>query len=455
MIRFIVRTLNTMYEAAATRLAEAESRDGLIVLAAAMLAVSSFISWFVTPLQGDIRGLSFPLLGEVHLSDGLAFRFRLFSFGTASLFLSLITLLAYRFKLPKRTFLFLGSGAVLLSAFFIGHLFLVRAGLLESGMDQLRQAENMAGFSTTYMAGNSVVDPGWADQTTNSLTGRMKLAYFQTGFTEMGIGWWWVLVSGLLLVWAAVGRPNRWAAARDWGLVFVIVIGLLAGIGWKPVRGEQYRLLGDRLVSAGLYDASIEAYRKAAGWQPFLNENPDFVHNLGMAYFLSGQIHEPEADVFAGDNHAGRMENLEALQAYRKAFSVRPDSSLIRGKIGDLLVTMGLSDYATLNPHSAIARWRRALEVDPGRIDAHLFLGYAYFRVNKGGQAEAIRENEIALRNLANKLFVSDVYNNLGDCYYKSGDYLQARTMYTHSFLEFKLVKKVINFNAQKGLQGL
>jgi hypothetical protein len=53
------------------------------------------------------------------------------------------------------------------------------------------------------------------------------------------------------------------------------------------------------------------------------------------------------------------------------------------------------------------------------------------------------------------RLSRADVYDILGDSMYKSLEPIEARDMYTKSWRSFLLLRKVINFNGMKGLQGL
>lgn len=84
-----------------------------------------------------------------------------------------------------------------------------------------------------------------------------------------------------------------------------------------------------------------------------------------------------------------------------------------------------------------------------------LFLSKVYLDIHRYDQRQTDIEG-LSLLALSNeKLLHADVYNILGDSYYKSLKFDKAREMYGNSRKSFDLVQRIVNYNAMKGLQGL
>lgn len=419
------------------------------------LMIGAFVFWFSTPLQGRIKGVAFPLWGSVPLSDGIANPFRLPSFGTVCVLLAVVAMLALWFRFSRRLLFFLGAAGVLLAVYFFGNLVFVHPEILDAAVAQGAEKTAIAGFSQTYLKGNTTTTPNDELLTTDSLLERVNAALELTGMAHVGIGWYWALLSGLLIQIGAYLNESRQAVVRDTLLCVVITVLLFSGLAWRSVAAEYNRLQGDHRLAEGAFAQAVERYDRAERWTPYLKANPRYVHNRGAAFYLSNRLDRAEAHFYLGDNELARQELLEALHGYEAALALDPTLEPARIKAAAVLSSLGLSSFSSDNPHAAIADWQASLRFSPRKIEPRFYIAFALFTINHADQEAAIREYNGLLSSVAEPLIRSDIYGGLGHCYYRQKDFTQAREMYIRSMKSFHLVKKIINFNAFKGLQGV
>jgi tetratricopeptide (TPR) repeat protein len=116
---------------------------------------------------------------------------------------------------------------------------------------------------------------------------------------------------------------------------------------------------------------------------------------------------------------------------------------------------MGLNNYSAKKIYTALWYWQQALQLDPNQIQALFFLVKASLDINARDQLKTIMVAEEILEKTKDRLIKADTYVLLGDSYYKQREYAKAREMYGLSRRQYDLVKRVINFLAMKGLQGV
>jgi hypothetical protein len=113
-------------------------------------------------------------------------------------------------------------------------------------------------------------------------------------------------------------------------------------------------------------------------------------------------------------------------------------------------------DYYRQRLHLTAVReaWRRALQLDPARIDSLFFLGYTQALIDRDHPEIAEAVLEPLLHRVADRLVCADILNILGDAYFAAGRANEARERYAESFDLLNLPQQK-NFLAQKGLGGL
>jgi tetratricopeptide (TPR) repeat protein len=146
---------------------------------------------------------------------------------------------------------------------------------------------------------------------------------------------------------------------------------------------------------------------------------------------------------------------LKAVREYDAAFVLDAAWPVTQRKYVDALITVGLNDYAQKKIYAALGSWQHALRLDPSQFQAHFYATKARLDIDAREQTRAITEAHVILQKTKDKLVRADVYNMLGDIYYKQQEFVTARAMYQRSKDQFNLVKKIINFQAFRGLQGL
>ena len=429
--------------------------DFLIGVGSLCLMFGAFVFWLATPLQGRIKGYAFPLWGGVSLSDGLTNPFRLFSYGTVCLLLGGSAMAVLWFRFSRRVLFFMGAAGVLLAVYFLGSLVFSHPEILDAAVEQGAEKTGIAGFSQTYLQGNAATTPNDEPLTTDSLLERVIAGLVLTGLAQVGIGWYWALLSGFLIQIGAGLNGNRRTMIQDGLLCGVFAFLIIIGLGWRSVAAEYNRLEGDHRLAEGAFEKAVERYDRAARWAAYLKTNPRYLHNRGAAFYLSHRLDRAEARLYLGNNGMARQEPLEALHEYRMALALDPTLEPARKKAAAALTALGLSKFSSRNSHAAIANWQESLQFSPGKIEPRFYMAHALFTVNHTDQEAAIREYNGLLSSVAEPLIRSDLYNSLGHCYYRQKEFTKAREMYVRSMKSFHLVKKIINFNAYKGLQGV
>jgi tetratricopeptide (TPR) repeat protein len=453
-------SLSRVLLAAHTRLGNwtaASERGDLLAWSGALLVLmASGTGWLGIPLQGQAMGYSLPLWGsDAAITEQLPRSpAHVASYGVACALIGLLAAVAIARRWSARSLFHLGSAALLLGLTFYLVLVFTQPQVLEASTAQLRERGRIADFSADVLDGNAASYRADVPARPRGLAERISIALSLTDVASVGMGWRIAVLGGLLLqagAWRRPGRPSR----MDLAFVAALVLGLTAVMSARGVQGEVLLIRADRQLAEGNFVLAAELYEQASTIDPALAWNARYCHRLGTALYQLGRFDRAEAHLYLGDNFAAHLDDGAALHHYRAALALRPDFGVAATKTADALVDVGLMLYGKGNVQSAIARWEEAAVVSPSRIDAHFLLGRALFEVNLEDQRSAIAENELVIQRVGDKLVRADAYNNLGDCYSRQNDLSQARLMYRRSLGSFELVKRVINFNAMTGLQGL
>ena len=147
---------------------------------------------------------------------------------------------------------------------------------------------------------------------------------------------------------------NRWKAAAQFR----------ASTQLDAAYPEPFKALGDLFLSAPrrLFDQAVEAYGKAIELRPFY----------------------ADAHVGLGDARAAKSDVDGAVAAYRKALVHNPVNPRVHLSLGKIYYTEKGLYYESVNAY------KRAIELDPGSVEARMGLGEVY--EDKGLYKEAIDE---------------------------------------------------------------
>ena len=105
---------------------------------------------------------------------------------------------------------------------------------------------------------------------------------------------------------------------------------------------------------------------------------------------------------------------------------------------------LGLSYFHSKNYHKAILTFQEAIRVKPDKIGPHFYLGYSYMGLGQFPEAISAMQPILSLSNLKPH-WRSDVYKEIGNCYWDMGKIDEAAIAY----------KLSLQFNPHQGFSSL
>jgi tetratricopeptide (TPR) repeat protein len=312
-------------------------------------------------------------------------------------------------------------------------------------VDENAQYAQILKFSKRYLPANFGVEPNFQAQ----------LA-IETGFDRltaaiyfMGWGWWLCLAASVLTLIAVLSRIDR--RLIIWAGLLLLLHSL--GLGWLLFDGLAAQYLQEnahRLLLNGRYAEAIASYEQAQhlSLQCAASE-PAYLH-LGEAYVHLGMSSHPAARFFAAHRHA-QMNALDPAVAEYVLLAQETSSSLqaiVQKRLAWTYVKMGLTEYRQGAIGTAAVLWEQALAVDPVHLQAAYFLSRAYF--DQGRYHQSLAMSRFLLGRSSNSLLNAQVQANLGDSYWKLGDFTRARRAYEVSMA----LDTYANFRIFKSLGG-
>ena len=206
-------------------------------------------------------------------------------------------------------------------------------------------------------------------------------------------GWLWYL--GTLVPVIGLVQVGEQAMADRY--TYLTQIGLYAAIAWGAAHAAgswRSRCPGFAAVSALVVAALIVcAWQQTRCWR---DSETLWTHTLACTSRNS------TAHYNLGLVLAGRGQADEAIGHYRKALKIEPDRLEAHNTLGNALAARGQAD-------EAIAQYRQALEIKPNDVVAHNNLGYAL--AGRGQLDEAIGHYRKALEIKPDDVVA---HNNLG-----------------------------------------
>ena len=199
-------------------------------------------------------------------------------------------------------------------------------------------------------------------------------------------------------------RPNYDEARRQLGQVLArqgrideSVAEFQKAIALRPNFWSSYSAMGIVLLRAARYEAAIAAFQKVTELQP---DNFFGFQQLGTAYQTVGKPDlalanyekaiaiQPSAQAYSniGALQHGRGDYVRAVEAYRHAIALRPNSAATHRNLGDALTKMRRPAEARAAYVEAVRLAEVDLQVDPN--DARNLAALAVF-LSKAGQRDA------------------------------------------------------------------
>jgi tetratricopeptide (TPR) repeat protein len=339
-----------------------------------------------------------------------------------------------------------------------------------------------------------------------------EIAAADSSWSDPTRGWDYLLYGCWLVGWAALGvwfggRGSLWRRCKilaGWGALGLVLGGALclprlrAEYHWVEANRREYRgeWEGSRQALSTAIQLFPEFDRMERTWlllgkldhlqsratsaeqlfrasQLALKKEPPLLQRIqselaGFTPVVSGaEPAEPPDAIFPfipgyGSGHAfALLETLLAQDAEAHPV-VRTLAARILTDMGSgfylrkVRFTDAGPDYSRQKLHLMAVQeaWRRALQLEPARIDSLFFLGYTQASIDRDHPEIADAILNPLLNRLADRLVCADLLNILGDAYFAAGRITEARERYAESLDLLNLPQRK-NFRAQKGLGGL
>lgn len=380
------------------------------------------LSWVSFPLSHALTAASLPLLGSG--AGGLGW----ISYGAAGGLALLVAAYAFGRERPKQLF-YAGACLLLLTVAALLQLAFSEPQLLKRLADEADWNMAAALFASSYLPRNLGAEPTqWRYLWFDSIGDRLISAWY-----FMGLGWY--TAAGVSMTLSCAAALQMSASARRRAIVltlFAIVITVVAFVH-GPLQGESELQLAQRAEANGHLDVAIRRYRRAIavdGWNGLdvnvqkrigeidaaLHDNSTPQYRLYYAEYLVEQDRLPEA-IAAYEDLAVTGGALRSVGEWRAA---------------ELWTSYGLSLYASGAFGSAVKAWQRALAREPSMWLAAYYLTRGYYAV--GRYQEAISVASKTAHNVADPIFLSNLYANLGDAYTRRDEFALAHLAYGDSY---------------------
>jgi len=395
-----------------------------------LLLSSGALGWLSAPLSGWLRGYALvPFRDLVPASPP----FRLLSFGTVSSLLGAFGIIFFR---VERVRWIVGLVSLAIGIGFYYHLAFLNPQVFWPLLDQNTQYQRIVSFSAQYLPANQGREPVFQA----NLSGDGFNARLTSAAHFLGLGWGLALAGGAVLI--ATTPWRRWG----FGIVSALVVAGLLPFLWSDHLKER----GDAALAQGRPDEAVRNYLDAGGIDTYLGLNPDFRIHLGEAYDRLGRRDDPDARLYRADQLEREGRTPEAMFEFEKAIETGEGNSRRVGETGlaDLEILFGLEQFERGNKEKSILLFQKAREVDPRQIQADYFTAKAYFDL--GRYPEAIAANRRLLGSVRNPIVLANVHANLGDCYYRQGEFAAAKQYYSQSMK----LDRFLNIRALKSLVG-
>lgn len=409
------------------------------------LVAGALGGWLQTPLQGSLRGYAFALAGPVDLADALVNPPRLLSFGALMAGIAVAVVLSAWRGRPLMLF-WSGAAAALVALVAAGQVCGARSEILEAIAEQNQQRESLQRFAAGDAASN-VARLFLTPLGTDTLAARVA-----GSLASMGPGWYAALGAGALLAGLAIAhRPS--GLRRHLVALGIVGLGVLSLLLGPAAIAERRREQGDALRARGDLDGARKAYESALGWSAGLRENRAWAHAFGQLQERLGLLERPELHLHRGARLLAEGFPVEAAVAYARAAALDPGRAMaVRGQ-AQARVSKGMDEFKRRWRHKATTDWEAALAVDPGQVQAHLYLARAYLDVYRTDHALAAART--GLSRVADLQVRADLYVILGDGYSRQRRFVEARAMYQRSLAQYVSVNTLPNIVARERLLGL
>lgn len=373
-----------------------------------LITVSAFLIWIGWPIQKGVN-------------TGI-------NFGWLALFIGGIGFAAW-FRKSKKLLTVCWAGGIYLCSFYILYLTFWNPAFWLI-VDENTQYANIMNFSQRFLPANYGIEPTFE----KVLFTETVLERLITSFYFMSWGWWICFVGSLSLLIVYL-KTNGWKAIQ-WIAITVVVIFAFQGIiFFKGFTAQYFHDKGDRLMAKGQYADAIQKYETAKHLDSQIARNEQIYLKIGAAYFKLGKSSYSEALFYHGYINSQEEKFDASISEYLIAAEKAPTrlKDIIHRQLAWSFAKQGITQYRKGLVGSAIGSWERSLSFDPNQFQAIYFLTRAYYE--NGRYKQSIDTARLLLSKSKNNLLNANLQSNIGDSYWKQGDFEAARSAYEASMV--------------------
>ncbi|MBI3810682.1 MAG: tetratricopeptide repeat protein [Nitrospirae bacterium] len=397
---------------------------------ALLLLASGALGWLSAPLSGWLKGYALvPFRDLVPASPP----FRLLSFGVATSLLGAVGIIFFQ---VERVRWVVGFLALVIGIGFFYHLAFLNPHWFWPLLDENQQYQRVFSFSAKYLPANQGREPVFQ----TNLSGDGFNARLTSSAYFLGLGWGLAMAGAATLI--ATTRWRRWG----FGAVFGFFIVASIPFWWSDYLRER----GDAALDRGRPLEAVRNYIDAGRIDSYLGLNMDYRIHLGEAYDRLGRRDEPDAHLYQADLLEREGRTPEAMFEFEKALEKSREASRRVSETGLAMLDIlyGLEQFGLGDQEKSLLFFQKAIEVDSRQVQADYYSAKAYFDL--GRYPEAIAANQRLLRSVGNSIVLANVHANIGDCYYRQGEYAAAKQFYSRSME----LDRYLNIRALKSLVG-
>lgn len=393
----------------------------------AVVALSLLLPWFDPVTTPRFNGLNFPFAHSAYLWPG---HFVLFSYGTAAIVVAGLGFAAWWIKRGLAVFC---AGALLL---LVGMTFFLQVTsweptwlkmALEGGEDFQHCYHLEVAYSIPNVAVRSPARGLF--EPVEELAER-----FWAGTASLGSGWVVFCAGAIWICAAGLYQMNDWTRLKLVLPAFAVLVAVLGGLQlWRPIAAERLLASAEMKETRGAFADAEKDVRRAMAIDEWQRLQPACFVHLGTLYQKMGSPNRPEAFFSRAMSLQSRGLTPEALFYYGQA----ADGGDPQVRRVALLQKAGLaSRYAgTLYKQGvtgdACRYWLVSIEAAPDKINGFFGAGRA-FR-DMADYSSAIKYFESVFKKTTQPCLLSDIENDLGDCWYRLGHPDEARKYYMAS----------------------
>jgi tetratricopeptide (TPR) repeat protein len=388
----------------------------------AFVPVLALFSWVSFPLSHALSGVSLPILGPQAAGLGWV------SYGAAAALSLIVAAKGLRCERPRQLY-YAGACLLLLTAAALLQLAFGYPRLLKRLADEADWNIASALFASRYLPRNLGTEPTqWRFLSFDSIGDRLISAWY-----FMGLGWY--LAVGASLALSCAGALKMAARARRRSIAFTgLAIALMAAaFVYGPLTAEHELMLAQSAQARGHLDEAIRRYGNAIALDRWNALDLSVLTRMGQIDVALHNTSAPEYRVYYAEYLVQQNRLPEAIAEYE---DLAVESGSLRSvgewRAVELWTSYGLDLYANGGFGAAVGAWQRALAREPSMWLAAYYLTQGYFAV--GRYQDAISLARKTTRNVADPIFLSSLYANLGDAYTEREEFALAHQAYGDSY---------------------